>query len=194
MIECKMKLICFSQQRLGEQLIYYSKTDNTLLRNNRHFYIPNFSQEIYAEMAVYVKIAKIGKCISRKHASRYYSEVGHAINFFAKDIEATYRANNLPVNLSYNFDFSTAVSKTFPVAEFAQQSQSFEIGAEKVDCQSTDLIASIEDCLVEYSKYSQVKIGDFLVVPYFREQRKLTQGSVFKSSCGNAQVFNFHIR
>jgi 2-keto-4-pentenoate hydratase/2-oxohepta-3-ene-1,7-dioic acid hydratase in catechol pathway len=53
--------------------VIFMKPDSALLKKNKPFYIPNFSDEIHYETELIVKIDRLGKNISEKFASRYYS-------------------------------------------------------------------------------------------------------------------------
>ena len=56
--------------------VVFMKPDTAVLRNNKPFYLPDFSDEIHYETELIVKINKLGKSISEKFAYRYYDEIG----------------------------------------------------------------------------------------------------------------------
>lgn len=193
-----MKLICFSQKRLDGALVYYPKTDNVLLRNNRDFYLPNFSQNIEAEWCVYLKVSKIGKCIAPEFAQRYYHQIGLAVNFSAPEVAERYRQAGLPVSLSYNFDYSTAVSKVLDIKFWGDGGEaaicSFVCNEHTHTYTQQDLVASLNECLVAYSQFSQVKIGDVLVIPFLHPPFQVEQGDTILSKIGNLSLLNFSIK
>lgn len=59
-----------------KQPVLFMKPDSALLKNNKPFFLPDFSEEIHYETELIVKIDRLGKNISEKFASRYYSSVG----------------------------------------------------------------------------------------------------------------------
>ncbi|MBQ9212727.1 MAG: fumarylacetoacetate hydrolase family protein, partial [Bacteroidales bacterium] len=55
--------------------VFFLKPETALLRNHYDFYIPDFSQQIEYETEIVLKICKLGKCIDKKFANRYYDEI-----------------------------------------------------------------------------------------------------------------------
>lgn len=66
--------------------VVFMKPDSAILRANKPFFIPEFSNEIHYETELIVKINRIGKHISPKFANRYYDEIGLGIDFTARDL------------------------------------------------------------------------------------------------------------
>ena len=71
--------------------VIFLKPDTALLKDNRPFYIPDFSSDIHYELEVVLKICKEGKHIQEKFASSYYEEVGLGIDFTARDIQSVHK-------------------------------------------------------------------------------------------------------
>ena len=61
--------------------VIFMKPDTAALKDNRPFYIPEFSSDIHYELEVVLKICKEGKHIQEKFASNYYDEIGLGIDF-----------------------------------------------------------------------------------------------------------------
>jgi 2-keto-4-pentenoate hydratase/2-oxohepta-3-ene-1,7-dioic acid hydratase in catechol pathway len=72
--------------------VVFMKPDTALLRNNKPFYVPDFSQELHYETELIVKIDRIGKNIAPRFASRYYSEIGLGVDFTARDLQRKLKA------------------------------------------------------------------------------------------------------
>ena len=94
-----MKIICIGRNyadhaaelndgaALPAEPLFFLKPDTALLRNNDPFYIPKFSERVDYECELVVKINRVGKCIDRRFAHRYYDEVGLGIDFTARDLQ-----------------------------------------------------------------------------------------------------------
>ena len=52
------------------------------------YYIPDFTQDLYYEIELVLKINQNGKCISEKFAHKYYDEIAVGIDFTACDLQA----------------------------------------------------------------------------------------------------------
>ncbi len=77
-----MKLICAEYNtagRMSPQVI----GDNALLRDNRDFYVPDFTQELSCVPQVVLRACKLGKGVSERFASRYYDQIGVGVRFYA---------------------------------------------------------------------------------------------------------------
>ena len=75
-----MKIICVGwnypshnaemQHEVDEYPLIFMKPDSALLRENKPFFIPNFSNHIEYEAELVVRINRLGKNISEKFADR----------------------------------------------------------------------------------------------------------------------------
>ena len=59
--------------KLSEPTIFM-KSDSSLLKDGKPFFIPDFSSEIHYETEIVVKIDRLGKNIAERFAHRYYNE------------------------------------------------------------------------------------------------------------------------
>src|SRR6056300_96040 len=76
--------------------VFFLKPDTALLRRNRPFYYPAFSEDIHYECELVVKINKLGKNIQKKFAHTYYDEIGVGIDFTARDLQSNSKKKGLP--------------------------------------------------------------------------------------------------
>ena len=93
-----MKIICIGRnyaqhaKELGNAVpqkpVVFLKPQSAILSHKHPFYIPTWTQEVHHEVELVVKINRIGKTISERHAHRYYDEVGLGIDFTARDVQA----------------------------------------------------------------------------------------------------------
>ena len=84
----------------------FMKSDSSLLKDGKPFFIPDFSSEIHYETELVVKIDRLGKNIAERFAHRYYSEVTVGIDFTARDLQRRLREQGLPWEISKAFDNS----------------------------------------------------------------------------------------
>ena len=146
--------------------VIFMKPDSALLRENKPFFIPFFSDEIHYETELLVRINRIGKNISEKFAHRYYDEVGLGIDFTARDLQRKLRSEGKPWELSKGFDGSAVISNFVPLAQFEDvQNINFhlDINEKTVQCgNSADMIFSVNQIIAYVSRFYTLKIGDVI--------------------------------
>ena len=96
---------------LAEPTIFM-KSDSSLLKDGKPFFIPDFSEESHYETEIVVRIDRLGKNIAERFAHRYYNEVTVGIDFTARDLQRKLRSQGLPWEISKAFD-NSAVTGTF---------------------------------------------------------------------------------
>ncbi len=80
--------------------VIFLKPDTAVLKDNKPFYIPDFSDDVHFELEVVLKICKEGKHIAEKFAANYYDEIGLGIDFTARDIQSKHKEKGLPWELA----------------------------------------------------------------------------------------------
>jgi 2-keto-4-pentenoate hydratase/2-oxohepta-3-ene-1,7-dioic acid hydratase in catechol pathway len=146
--------------------IFFLKHEGCLVRQNRPFFLPDFSNEIHYEVEVVVKINHLGKKIARRYASRYYDEVGLGIDFTARDLQKKAKEQGLPWEPAKAFDNSAPVSKFLPLEEVGDiKNLSFYLDINGKTVQkgnSGDMIFSVDEVISFVSQYITIKTGDLL--------------------------------
>jgi 2-keto-4-pentenoate hydratase/2-oxohepta-3-ene-1,7-dioic acid hydratase in catechol pathway len=146
--------------------VLFMKPDSALLKNNKPFYLPNFSSEVHYELELIVKIERLGKNIAEKFAHRYYSSIGLGVDFTARDLQRKLRPLGNPWEICKAFDGSAVVSRFVPLAEFENISNLnffLEIDGNKVQKGNTaDMIFSVDQIIAYASKFFTLKIGDII--------------------------------
>lgn len=146
--------------------VLFMKPDSALLKNNKPFYLPNFSSEVHYELELIVKIDRLGKNIAEKFAHRYYSSIGLGVDFTARDLQRKLRPLGNPWEICKAFDGSAVVSRFVPLAEFENISNLnffLEIDENKVQKGNTaDMIFSVDQIIAYASKFFTLKIGDII--------------------------------
>ena len=98
--------------------VFFMKHENCIVRNNKPFYLPDFSDNIHHEIEIVVKICKVGKNIDKKFAHRYFDEIGLGIDFTARDLQKIAKDRGNPWEISKAFDHSAPLSEFVPVSDF----------------------------------------------------------------------------
>lgn len=146
--------------------VIFMKPDSALLRKNKPFFIPKFSDEIHYETELIVKIDRLGKNISEKFASRYYSTIGLGIDFTARDLQRKLRPIGNPWEISKAFDGSAVVSEFYPINDFGELNNlNFHLDIDGKTVQkgnTSDMIFTINQIIAYVSRFFTLKIGDII--------------------------------
>lgn len=181
-----------------EQPVIFLKPDTALLKDNRDFYYPAFSENIHHEVEVVLRICKEGKHIGAKFASTYYDAVGLGIDFTARDIQQRHKEKSLPWELAKAFDGSAPISTLYPKSTFGDlYTLAFRLdkNGETVQRGNTaDLIFSFEDILVFVSQYITLRKGDLIFTGTPAGVGPVAIGDYLEGFIGDERVFHFHIK
>lgn len=146
--------------------VVFMKPDTAALRNNKPFFIPDFSQELHYETELIIKINRLGKNIAAKYAHRYYSEIGLGIDFTARDIQRKLKEEGKPWELAKAFDSSAVIGDFIPVERLGNvQDLHFHLDINKQRVQnghSADMIFPINELIAYISRFFTLKIGDLI--------------------------------
>jgi fumarylpyruvate hydrolase len=171
-----MKIICIGlnyrkhAQEMGWNLptepVVFLKPDSALLKNNKPFFLPDFSENIHYEVEVVVKISKLGKSISSKFAPRYFNEVTLGIDITARDLQSRQAAAGYPWELSKCFDGAAPIGTFIPVNSIKDMGDidfRLEINDRVVQQSNTsDMIFSINKIIEYVSRFFTLKTGDLI--------------------------------
>ena len=146
--------------------VVFMKPDTALLRNNKPFFIPDFTEELHYETELIVKINRLGKNIAPKYAHRYYSEIGLGVDFTARDVQRRLKNEGKPWEISNAFDNSAVIGDFIPVEKVGNvQDIRFSLqlnGATVQQGHSADMIFPIDELIAYVSCFFTLKIGDIL--------------------------------
>jgi 2-keto-4-pentenoate hydratase/2-oxohepta-3-ene-1,7-dioic acid hydratase in catechol pathway len=136
-----MKIIGFSE--INNELKMVLKSDSSLLVNRKPFFIPEWSHDIRMTPCIVVRICKLGKCIARRFAHRYYDCVAFGANLQALDFIE--KGDNIR---GWAFDYS------LPLGVFREID----------DHIPSDLVIEIEEAISRISDIMTLRQGDMIFI------------------------------
>jgi len=146
--------------------VIFMKPDTALLKDNKPFYHPEFSQDVHHEIELVLKVCKEGKHISEKFAANYYDEIGLGVDFTARDIQSRHKEKGLPWELAKAFDGSAPISSFLPKSDFKDiYNIDFHLdinGETKQSGNTNMLLFSFESIIAFVSQYITLKKGDLI--------------------------------
>jgi len=151
---------------IPEKPVIFLKPDTALLKDNKDFYYPEFSNDIHYEVEVVIRICKEGKHVSKKFAPNYYDAIGLGIDFTARDIQKQHKEKGLPWELAKAFDHSAVCSELFPKENFDDIfNLSFSLQKNKETVQqgnTRDMLFDYDTLIAFISSYITLRKGDLI--------------------------------
>lgn len=203
-----MKIICIGRnyvdhinelknEKTSEPVIFM-KPDSAILRKNRPFYIPSFSNDLHHEVELVIKIDRLGKNINSKFASRYYHSVGLGIDFTARDLQNQLKDKGLPWEKSKAFDYSAAISDEF-ISTDALDIHNIDFrllinGEERQHGNSAQMIFPFDELIENVSKYFTLKTGDLIYTGTPAGVSAVTIDDHLEGFIGEKKLFDFMIK
>lgn len=175
--------------------LVFMKPPTALLRANKPFYHPDFSDNIHYEVELVIKIDKNGKCVNEKFAEEYYSTVALGIDFTARDIQAKCKEKGHPWEKAKGFDNSAvlsefqAIDKSKPVLFSLLKN-----GAKVQDGNSDEMIFDFNHLIFHLSKYFTLQQGDIIYTGTPAGVGKIEIGDRLEGFLGEDKVFNCDIK
>jgi 2-keto-4-pentenoate hydratase/2-oxohepta-3-ene-1,7-dioic acid hydratase in catechol pathway len=181
----------------GEPVVFL-KPDSALLKNNKPFFLPGFSDNIHYEVEVVIKISKLGKGIEAKFAHRYYDEVTLGIDITARDIQSRQAKNGMPWELSKCFDGAAPVGTFISVTSITDLSNidfRLDINGKTVQKSNTsDMIFGFNQIVEYVSTYFTLKTGDLIFTGTPSGVGQLKKNDNLVAYLGDIPVLDFLIK
>ena len=178
--------------------VVFLKPDSALLKNNKSFYIPDFSQELHYETELIIKFNRLGKNIDPKFSNRYFTEIGLGVDFTARDLQRKLKADGKPWEISKAFDNSAVIGQFLPVMELGDiQKIEFRLDINGKTVQqgnSSDMIFPISELIGYVSRFFTIKIGDILFTGTPVGVGKVFIGDMLEGYIFDKKMFDFEIK
>ncbi|MHA4896649.1 fumarylacetoacetate hydrolase family protein [Pedobacter sp. PWIIR3] len=178
--------------------VIFLKPDTAVLKDNKPFYIPDFSNDIHYEVEVVLKVCKEGKHIAEKFAAKYFDEIGLGIDFTARDIQADHKTKGLPWELAKAFDNSAAISSFLSkdnLGDLANLDFELAINGElKQKGNTSNMLFSYEKIIAFVSQYITLKKGDLIFTGTPEGVGQVYQGDQLVGRLGSHELLNFEIK
>ena len=178
--------------------VIFMKPDTALLKDNKPFYHPEFSQDVHHEIELVLKVCKEGKHISEKFASNYYDEIGLGVDFTARDIQSRHKEKGLPWELAKAFDGSAPISPFLPKSDFKDiYNIDFRLdinGETKQSGNTNMLLFSFESIIAFVSQYITLKKGDLIFTGTPAGVGKVNVGDHLEGYIGDNKLLDFFVK
>src|SRR5258708_25219593 len=178
--------------------VIFMKPETALLKDNKPFYHPDFSEDIHHKIEIVLKISKEGKHISEKFANNYFDEIALGVDFTARDIQSRHKEKGLPWELAKAFDNSAPVSKFLPKSQFADlKNVNFKLdvnGQTRQVGNTSNMLFSFEYIISFVSKYITLKKGDLIFTGTPQGVAKVNIGDRLEGYLEDHKLLDFDVK
>lgn len=178
--------------------VIFMKPDTALLKDNKPFYLPDFSQNVQHEIELVLKISKEGKHIDERFAANYFDEIGIGIDFTARDIQGRHKTEGLPWELAKAFDVSAPVSNFISKNEFTDlYNLNIKLnvnGETRQQGNTKDLLFSFERLIAFVSQYITLKKGDLIFTGTPAGVAKVAIGDHLEGYLQDKKMLDFYVK
>lgn len=202
-----MKIICIGRnygkhiEELGnkrpESPVIFMKPDSSILQKKQPFFIPPFSANIHYEAEVIVRINRLGKCINKKFAPKYYDQISLGIDFTARDLQDELKEKGLPWERAKAFDGSAVIGTWLDKKDFNLERLGFTMTKNDVLVQegnTADMLWGIDALIEEISKCFTLKIGDVIFTGTPAGVGKVEINDVLIGAVEGKEVFKLNVK
>ena len=178
--------------------VIFMKPDTALLKDNKPFYHPDFSDDIHHEIEIVLKICKEGKHINEKFAADYFDEIALGVDFTARDIQQRHKEKGLPWELAKGFDGSAPISAFLPKSQFDDlYNLNFKLdvnGQNRQTGNTRDLLFKFEFIIAFVSKYITLKKGDLIYTGTPAGVAKVSIGDRLEGYLEGTKMLDFYVK
>ena len=177
--------------------LIFMKPDSAIIKNGKHFYVPDFLGRVDYEAEIVVRINKLGKSIPARFAHRYYDAITVGIDFTARDMQRGLIERGEPWDLSKGFDGSAVLGEFRPVGQYDINNVDFSLTIDDKEVQkgnTSQMYFSVDEIIAYVSRFCTLKTGDliFTGTPAGAGEAKI--GTHLKGYIGDDKVLDFHVR
>ena len=178
--------------------VIFMKPDTAIIKDNKPFYHPDFSEDVHHEIEIVLKISKEGKHINQKFAAGYYDEIALGVDFTARDIQSRHKEKGLPWELAKAFDGSAPISNFVPKSKFADiYDLNFKLdinGEVRQQGNTRDLLFPFENIIAFVSQYITLKKGDLIFTGTPPGVSKVKVGDRLEGYLEDEKLLDFYVK
>lgn len=205
-----MKIMCIGRNysehakelknEVPDKPVVFLKPQTALLKDNKPFYIPEWTSDLHYETEIVLKVCKQGKYIDEKFAHKYFDEITVGIDFTARDIQSQQKAKGLPWEIAKAFD-NSAVIGTLRKLDTNSAWQSGNInfsmrlnGTEVQKGNTADMLFPFAKIIAYASQFFTLQTGDLIFTGTPAGVGPVKIGDRLEGFLEEEKVFDFEIK
>jgi acylpyruvate hydrolase len=202
-----MKILCVGRNyaehakelknEIPDKPIIFMKPATAILKDDKDFYLPEFSKEVHYEVELVIKISKNGKHIVKRFAKDYYEEISLGIDVTARDLQAELKSKGHPWEIAKAFDNSAILGTFINKTDYNLDNLNFSLkkNNEVVQTGNTkDMLFDIDDIIVYSSQFFRLQMGDLIYTGTPAGVGKMNIGDIFEGFVEEKKLFLTEIK
>ncbi|MBQ2778763.1 MAG: fumarylacetoacetate hydrolase family protein [Bacteroidaceae bacterium] len=180
-----------------EEPIIFFKPDSAILKNGKHFYLPDWMGRIDYEAEIVVRIGQLGRSIPERFAHRYYDAITVGVDFTARDIQRRAIAAGGPWALSKGFDCSAVLGEFRPIENYDIKNIDFSLTINDAVVQSANsaqMLFTVDEIVAYVSRFCTLKTGDLIFTGTPAGVAPVKVGDYLRGYIGQEKVLDFRVR
>lgn len=175
----------------------FMKPDSAIIKNGKHFYVPDFLGRVDYEAEIVVRINKLGKSIPARFAYRYYDAITVGIDFTARDMQRAFIEAGAPWELSKGFDGSAVLGEFRPVEQYDINDVPFSLTVDDKVVQSAStaqMLFKVDEIIAYVSRFCTLKTGDLIFTGTPAGSGPVSIGTHLRGYINDDKVLDFQVR
>ncbi len=175
----------------------FMKPDSAIIKNGKHFYVPDFLGRVDYEAEIVVRINKLGKSIPARFAYRYYDAITVGIDFTARDMQRAFIEAGAPWELSKGFDGSAVLGEFRPVEQYDINNVPFSLTVDDKVVQSAStaqMLFKVDEIIAYVSRFCTLKTGDLIFTGTPAGSGPVSIGTHLRGYINDDKVLDFQVR
>ncbi len=175
----------------------FMKPDSAIIKNGKHFYVPDFLGRVDYEAEIVVRINKLGKSIPARFAYRYYDAITVGIDFTARDMQRAFIEAGAPWELSKGFDGSAVLGEFRPVEQYDINDVPFSLTIDDKVVQSAStaqMLFKVDEIIAYISRFCTLKTGDLIFTGTPAGSGPVSIGTHLRGYINDDKVLDFQVR
>ena len=203
-----MKIICIGRNyaehakelksEIPTEPVIFMKPNTALLKDNKPFYVPDFSKNLHYEGELVLKICKQGKYIDEKFAHKYFDAITVGVDFTARDLQNKLKDKGLPWEISKAFDNSAVIGEFKKLSELENGKEiSFSLQLNDAVVQkgnSNEMLFSFAKIIAFASQYFTLQVGDLIYTGTPAGVGPVKPGDLLQGFLEKENVFDFEVK
>lgn len=177
--------------------LIFMKPDSAIIKNGKHFYVPDFLGRVDYEAEIVVRINKLGKSIPARFAHRYYDAITVGIDFTARDMQRKLIENGEPWDLSKGFDGSAVLGEFRSVEKYNINDVDFSLTIDNEVVQkanTSQMYFPVDEIIAYVSRFCTLKTGDLIFTGTPAGVGEAKIGTHLRGYIGEEKVLDFHVK
>lgn len=175
----------------------FMKPDSAIIKNGKHFYVPDFLGRVDYEAEIVVRINKLGKSIPARFAYRYYDAITVGIDFTARDMQRAFIEAGAPWELSKGFDGSAVLGEFRSVERYDINDVPFSLTIDDKVVQSAStaqMLFKVDEIIAYISRFCTLKTGDLIFTGTPAGSGPVSIGTHLRGYINDDKVLDFQVR